>query len=90
MSLYIFNQFFVQKSYDYPDLGINDPLIIDIGANKGLFTICVKELYSNLKCYEPSPSNFEQRSHNIKLRGLKDIELVNKGDGGSSRTEKLY
>lgn len=92
MSLYIYTEIFVDKSYDYPDLGINDPLIIDIGANTGLFTLRMKELYPNatLLCYEPFPSNFEQLSQNIRLSELENIQLINKGVGGSSRLEKLY
>ena len=92
MSLYIYNEIFIEKSYDYPNLGIIDPLIIDIGANTGLFTLRMKELYpkSSLLCYEPFPANFEQLSENIKLSSLEDIQLINKGVGGSSRSEKLY
>lgn len=92
MSLYIYNEIFIDKSYDYPDLGINDPLIIDIGANTGLFTLRMKELYpkATLLCYEPFTSNFEQLSENIKLSRLEDVKLINKGVGGSSRLEKLY
>lgn len=92
MSLYIYNEIFIEKSYDYPDLGIIDPLIIDIGANTGLFTLRMKELYpkATLICYEPFHSNFEQLSVNIKLSELDDVKLINKGVGGNSRSEKLY
>ncbi len=92
MTLYIYNEIFIEKSYDYPDLGIVDPLIIDIGANTGLFTLRMKELYpkATLLCYEPFLSNFEQLSQNIKLSELENIQLINKGVGGSSRSEKLY
>lgn len=92
MSLYIYNEIFIDKSYDYPNLGIIDPLIIDIGANTGLFTLRMKELYpkATLLSYEPFPSNFEQLSENIKLSDLEDVKLINKGVGGSSRSEKLF
>ncbi len=92
MSLYIYNEIFVEKSYDYPDLGIVDPLIIDIGANTGLFTLRMKQLYpeATLLCYEPFPSNFDQLSQNIKQSGLKNVNLINKGAGGKSRSEKLF
>jgi len=92
MSLYIYNEIFIDKSYDYPNLGVVDPLIIDIGANTGLFTLRMKELYpkSSVQCYEPFLSNFEQLTENIKLSKLDDVILINKAVGGSSRSERLY
>jgi len=92
MTLYIYTEIFVDKSYDYPDLGIKNPIILDIGANTGLFTLRMKELYkdASVYCYEPFPSNYEQLLQNIQLSKLKDVELINKGVGGSSRSEKLF
>jgi len=73
-------------------LGIKNPIILDIGANTGLFTLRMKELYkdASVYCYEPFPSNYEQLLQNIQLSKLKDVELINKGVGGSSRSEKLF
>lgn len=92
MSLYIYNEIFIDGIYDYPDLAIDDPVILDIGANTGLFTLRMKELYPNaaLYCYEPFPSNYEQLERNIKLSELDNIELIKKGVGGNTRSEKLY
>lgn len=92
MTLYIYNEIFVERSYDYPSLKISNALIIDIGANTGLFTLRMKELYpdSSIYCYEPFKNNFEQLSQNIQLSALKDIEIIQKGVGGISRTEKLF
>lgn len=92
MTLYIYNEIFVEKSYDYPSLKIENPLIIDIGANTGLFSLRMKELYpkSRIYCYEPFRNNFEQLSRNIQLSNLKEVEMIEKGVGGTTRTEKLF
>lgn len=92
MSLYIYTEIFIDKSYDYPDLGIENPTILDIGANTGLFTLRMKELYkrATVYCYEPFLLNYEQLSQNIQLSGLQDVEIINKGVGGSPRSEKLF
>ncbi|HEY1054919.1 MAG TPA: FkbM family methyltransferase [Emticicia sp.] len=92
MSLYIYKEIFVDKTYDYPDLQKINPVIIDIGANTGLFTLRMKQLYKDASIYsfEPFPSNFQQLSENVKLSSLEDVVLYKKGVGGESRTEKLY
>lgn len=92
MSLYIYTEIFVDKSYDYPNLGMGNPTILDIGANTGLFTLRMKELYpaATVYCYEPFLSNYKELSQNIRLSELKDVKIINKGVGGSSRSEKLF
>lgn len=92
MTLYIFNEIFVEKSYDYPHLTANHPVIIDIGANTGLFSLRMKQLYpeSSLYSYEPFLKNFEQLERNINLSNLRNIDIFQKGVGGRTRTEKLF
>lgn len=92
MTLYIYNEIFAEKLYDYPDLAIDYPVIIDIGANTGLFSLRMKQRYpgSTLYCYEPFLKNFEQLSQNISLSKLENIEIFQKGVGGITRTEKLF
>jgi FkbM family methyltransferase len=92
MSLYIYNEIFIEHCYDYPSIPGKNPVIIDIGANTGLFALRMKQLYpaATLYCYEPFPSNFAQLSENIEASNLNDVTIVPKGVGGNSRTEHLY
>jgi FkbM family methyltransferase len=92
MTLYIYNEIFAEKSYDYPNLVTGNPVIIDIGANTGLFSLRMKQRYpdSTIYCYEPFLKNFEQLSQNIRLSKLESIEIFQKGVGGRTRTEKLF
>lgn len=92
MTLYIYNEIFAEKSYDYPFITADHPVIIDIGANTGLFSLRMKQLYpeSSLYSYEPFLKNFEQLEQNINLSKLRNIDIFQKGVGGRTRTEKLF
>lgn len=92
MSLYIYSEIFIEHCYDYPVIQNARPVIIDIGANTGLFALRMKQLYPEamIYCYEPFPSNFAQLSENIKASKLKDVFTIPNGVGGNSRTELLY
>jgi len=57
----IFHQIFINNEYDY-DYSLQDSgVIIDAGANIGLFTVLMKNLYPNFEfiCIEPDKENFE-------------------------------
>lgn len=92
MSLYIYNEIFIEGGYDYPSLKKKDPVIIDIGANTGLFTLRMKQLYpdATIFCYEPYDINFKQLEENIALSNLNNVSVFQQGVGGIARTEKLY
>ena len=92
MSLYIYNEIFIEHCYDYPAIQKQSPVIIDIGANTGLFALRMKQLYPSamIYCYEPFPPNFAQLSGNIQASNLKDVFIIPNGVGGRSRTEHLY
>jgi FkbM family methyltransferase len=66
-----------------------DDIVLDIGANVGMFSIYVKKKFGcRVIAFEPVLSNFEQFKKNIVLNGLSisDIELHNTAitdvDGG--------
>src|SRR5690606_29249065 len=65
---------------------------LDIGANTGLFTIRMKQLYpdSIIYCFEPFQENFDELAENIRLSGLKNTHIFQKGVGKESRTDRLY
>ena len=57
-----------------------DDIVLDIGANVGMFSIYVKKKFGcRVIAFEPVPLNFEQLKKNIILNGLSlsDIELHN-------------
>jgi FkbM family methyltransferase len=92
MFLYIYREVFIDKCYDKPKLTSKEPTIIDVGANAGLFTIRMKQLYpsSKIYCFEPFASNFEELSKNIERSNFRDVKLFPYGVGGITRKEKLY
>lgn len=92
MTLYIYNEIFVDKVYDV-DLGaIDAPFIIDIGANTGLFALYAKTRWPNatIQCYEPYPPNFRQLAANIQANNLDGITFFQKGVGKSCTTATLH
>jgi FkbM family methyltransferase len=92
MTLYIYKEIFVDGCYDLFVAKSPAPFIIDVGANTGLFTIRMKQLYPNSKIagYEPLPSNFLQLKRSIELSRLDNVEIFMQGVGGTPRIEKLY
>lgn len=69
---------------EYGDLirGISDSdVVLDAGANIGLFTMIAALKARKVIAVEPLPSNFEILSVNIGLNGLSNVILVNKALG---------
>lgn len=91
MTLYIYKEIFADGCYDFSDLDEN-PAIIDVGANTGLFALRMKQLYpkSKIYCFEPFAPNNKQLRDNIAMSGYKDISVFQQGVGGTTRTEKLF
>ncbi|WP_411275608.1 FkbM family methyltransferase [Daejeonella sp.] len=92
MSLYIYKEIFVDKCYDYPVLTVEEPAIMDIGGNTGLFTLRMKQLYPDATIYsfEPFASNYQQLSKTIEVSKLNKVTAFPFGIGGTTRTERLY
>jgi FkbM family methyltransferase len=92
MTLYIYNEIFVEGCYDIQLPNMQNPIIIDVGSNTGLFVLRMKQLYpdSIVYGYEPMPSNFTQLESNLKNSQLTRFEIFRKGIGSSARMEKLY
>jgi FkbM family methyltransferase len=92
MTLFIYQEIFVDKCYDYPRMPLDHAVIIDVGANTGLFAVRMKQLYprAQIHCYEPLPSNFAQLQKNLRQSGFGGCSLFNSGVGASSRTARLH
>ena len=91
MTLYIYKEIFVDRCYDLT-LDRSVPVIIDIGANSGLFALRIKQLYpsAQISCYEPFPSNFEQLQNTIALNKLESVTPLQKAVGAGRGSAKLY
>jgi FkbM family methyltransferase len=92
MTINIYREIFVERCYDTPALGSDEPSIIDVGANTGLFAVRMKQLYprARVHCYEPLPANFVRLQATVAQSGLRDCRLFNSGVAGSARKAPLF
>jgi hypothetical protein len=92
MTLFIYKEIFVDGCYDLPLTMSAAPIIVDVGANTGLFIVRMKQLYPRAKVLgdEPLPSNYSQLKRTLELSGLHDVEIFMQGVGGTPRKAKLY
>lgn len=66
-------------------------VIVDIGANEGIFSILMAKLFPNSPVYsfEPVPRTFFQMIRNIGLNGITNIQPYNLGIGGSTHSDTM-
>jgi hypothetical protein len=57
MTLYIYKEIFVDRCYDLT-FDQSAPVIIDIGANSGLFALRIKQLYPSALLLRAVPAEF--------------------------------
>ena len=90
-TLYIYKEIFVDCCYDMIFDG-PAPLILDIGANSGLFALRLKQLYPSAKiaCYEPYPPNFAQLENTIAVNCLDGVTPLQKAVGPKPGRAKLF
>jgi FkbM family methyltransferase len=65
---YIYNEIFLGKAYDHPRITLPEqPTVIDVGANVGLFTIWAARKYGarTILAYEASPTTHECLVDNV-------------------------
>ena len=91
MTLYIYKEIFVDRCYDVTFDG-SAPVILDIGANSGLFALRLKQLYpaAKIACYEPFPPNFAQLENTIAVNRLDGVTPLRKAVGAQSGRAKLF
>jgi FkbM family methyltransferase len=73
MSLrFMVREIFIDRVYNPTYLPINkDDIVVDIGANNGLFTLFAASLtYNKVYAFEPAPRNFEVLQRNIATNKL--------------------
>ena len=91
MTLYIYKEIFVDRCYDLI-LDRSAPVIVDIGANTGLFALRLKQLYpsARISCYEPFPPNFAQLQNTISVNKLDSVTPIQKAVGARPGRAKLF
>jgi FkbM family methyltransferase len=91
MTLYIYKEIFVDRCYDLT-FDRSAPLILDVGANSGLFALRLKQLYpsAQITCYEPFLPNFLQLKNTIAVNCLDGIIPLRKAVGAHSGRAKLF
>ena len=91
MTLYIYKEIFVDRCYDMT-FNSSAPVILDIGANSGLFALRLKQLYPSAKivCYEPFPPNFSQLENTIAVNRLDGVTPLQKAVGARPGRAKLF
>jgi FkbM family methyltransferase len=91
MTLYIYKEIFVDRCYDL-SFERSAPVIVDIGANSGLFALRIKQLCpsAQIYCYEPYPPNFEQLRNTIALNKLDSVTPIQKAVGARRGSAKLF
>ncbi|MDP5047260.1 MAG: FkbM family methyltransferase [Saprospiraceae bacterium] len=77
---FMYHEIFEKEIYKFQS-DRPDPLIIDGGANIGLATLYLKQLYPKARiiAFEPDPYIFSLLKTNISENQLSEVELVNKG-----------
>ena len=83
-------EIFLRK--DYGDIP-NDAVILDLGANIGVFSIYAATTARNVRiyAYEPMPDFFKLMQLNVKLNGLdKSVSCFNFAVAGDSTNRELF
>lgn len=66
-------------------------VVIDIGANVGLFAACAaNHTRGNVYCFEPSRANFAGLERHRRINKLNNMVLINKGISDRTESIKLY
>jgi FkbM family methyltransferase len=74
---------------EYYPLKLNkNDIVLDVGANIGIFTLKVADKVAKVISIEPEPLNFKMLSRNIQLNGLSNVILLNYAV--SDRDEVVY
>ncbi|KAJ3547695.1 hypothetical protein NM208_g1382 [Fusarium decemcellulare] len=87
---WLYDEIFKERCYDTVRLP-EKPLIIDAGANIGLFTLFAKKNYpaAQIMAFEPASENVEIMKQNISLHKLSDVEIYECALGSKNETRNL-
>jgi FkbM family methyltransferase len=81
-------EIFVDKLYLQEGISIlPGDIVLDVGANIGVFTLCAAQQGARVYAFEPVPSTFEVLQHNIHLHGFDRVANA-RNIGLSDRAEE--
>jgi FkbM family methyltransferase len=84
----ILDEILVDKLYFQEGVSISPgDIVLDVGANIGVFALCAAKQGANVYAYEPIPSTFELLQLNIQLHGLDNV-VHPRNIGLSERSEE--
>jgi FkbM family methyltransferase len=71
---FIYQEIFEGNIYDQPGLP-EAPVILDVGANIGLFSLYMKQKYpaARILAFEPAPENYRALRQNLELHHIDDV-----------------
>lgn len=82
-AIFLFDEVFLQQCYEAPEILKRSPVntIIDVGANIGLFTLRMKQIWPQARiiAVEPHPDNFSHLYEHIEINHVKNITALQKG-----------
>jgi FkbM family methyltransferase len=80
-----YREIFEDDAYAFDDLPAN-PVVVDVGAGIGLFTLFVKRRYPAAKvlAFEPVPRNAALLARNLALHGIQDDVVVRRSCLGAA------
>ena len=91
ITAYIYKEVFAEGDYGL-QLDVSSPVILDVGANTGLFSLGMKQLLpdAQIACFEPEPANFEQIQPLITLNCFHGAKVYKKEIGAETKNSTLF
>ena len=86
-------EIFIMKNYSSKGMEIkNEDIIIDVGANIGVFSLYSSKRAKNGKvyAYEPFKTHYKRFLDNIKINNIKNISAFNLAVGGKKQKRELF
>jgi len=86
--VYYLHMYGQHSTFDIEDQDI----VVDVGANIGIFTIYAakRTIHGKVYSFEPFPKTFEILNKNVYLNGLKNVETFKMGIGRKRGVQKFY
>ena len=65
-------------------------VMLDVGANIGNHALFLKDVCSEIHCFEPNPRAIERLERNIRLNAAKNVHVHGHGLGSSNRQQPFH
>ncbi|MEM3370817.1 MAG: FkbM family methyltransferase [Candidatus Woesearchaeota archaeon] len=89
-TLSLTEQILVSDQYNAKEFIRSKDVVIDAGANVGIFSILASLLTRNkIYAFEPDPKIFKCLEHNISALGIRNVICINKGLGEQIKNKKI-